>query len=114
MKNYVVNNYLIIECLPDLDGAHVKAARDLFESATDGQYQGVLVDMSGTRLIDSSGIGALVFLYKRLKTAKRALALIGLQGQPATLLKRLGFLDAVPEYGSLAAFMSAPNCETAA
>ena len=37
----------------------------------------VLVDMSSVEELDSSGIGALVFLYKRLKVENRQLALFG-------------------------------------
>ena len=53
----------------------------------------LLIDLSRVDLIDSSGIGILVFLAKRLKARKANLVLIGLNKQPLALFKSLSLND---------------------
>jgi anti-sigma B factor antagonist len=49
----------------------------------------VVVDLSALRLIDSSGVGTLVSLYKRLKTVGGKLVLEGVRDQPRQILQLL-------------------------
>ncbi|GAB3240239.1 STAS domain-containing protein [Pseudaeromonas pectinilytica] len=66
-----------------------------------GCAEEVLVDMSQVHFIDSSGIGALVFLYKRLLNAGCYLHLVCKPGQPRELLRLLHIDRSVPCYGSV-------------
>lgn len=50
----------------------------------------LLIDLSKVDLIDSSGIGILVFLAKRLKARGASLVIIGLNKQPLALFESLG------------------------
>jgi anti-sigma B factor antagonist len=47
------------------------------------------VDVSGLRLIDSSGVGAVVFLYKRAKEHGGVVTVQGLCEQPLAIFKLL-------------------------
>ncbi|MBL8670563.1 MAG: STAS domain-containing protein [Alphaproteobacteria bacterium] len=47
------------------------------------------LDLSSVYEIDTSGIGAIVFLMKRLRMAGSSLRLSGLAGQPRALLRSL-------------------------
>ncbi|MBY0610790.1 MAG: STAS domain-containing protein [Beijerinckiaceae bacterium] len=49
----------------------------------------VVLDVADVTFIDSSGIGGMVFLYKRLATRGRKLRLDGLTGQPLQMLQYL-------------------------
>jgi anti-sigma B factor antagonist len=53
----------------------------------------VTVDMAGVEFVDSSGVGALVFLHKRLLEAGHRLKVTGLRGQPLELLTYLRLAD---------------------
>ncbi len=47
------------------------------------------MDLGGVDFLDSSGIGAIVFLYKRLKAEGFNLSLSGVHGQPLEIIKLL-------------------------
>jgi anti-sigma B factor antagonist len=49
----------------------------------------VLVDLSGLRQIDSSGIGVLVSLFKRLRFTEGRVCFVGISGQPREVFKIL-------------------------
>ena len=67
----------ILKVRQQLEGYHLKA------------HHVLLIDLSRVDLIDSSGIGILVFLAKRLKTRSANLVLIGLNKQPLALFESL-------------------------
>lgn len=56
----------------------------------------VELDMTEVDFLDSSGVGAIVFLYKRLLTRKLGLTLVGANGQPARLLEFLRVPRVIP------------------
>lgn len=72
----------------DLDAAQVQDLRPQLEKLATSETD-VVIDFSKVEFIDSSGVGAIVFLFKRLKGANRALELKGVNGQPLELLTYL-------------------------
>jgi anti-sigma B factor antagonist len=54
----------------------------------------VLVDLSHLRLIDSTGVGAIVGLYKNVRAYEGSMAVVGVRDQPLAIL-RLLHLDRV-------------------
>jgi anti-sigma B factor antagonist len=48
-----------------------------------------VVDLSALRLIDSSGVGAVVFLYKKAKEYGGVVTVLGLCDQPLSIFKLL-------------------------
>ena len=56
----------------------------------------VFLDLQNVSFIDSSGVGAIVFLYKRLKENQRKLRITGAHGQPRELLELLRIHKAIP------------------
>lgn len=56
--------------------------------ATSGTLQ-VVVDLSELRLIDSSGVGAIVSLYKRLRALGGSLVVRGVRDQPLAIFRLL-------------------------
>ena len=56
--------------------------------------QRVIVDLSALRLIDSSGVGVLVSLYKRVRALGGDVRIVGVTDQPRAIFRLLR-LDAV-------------------
>ena len=67
----------ITEQRQTLDNIHTEVKHDL------------ILDLTRLDHMDSSGVGLLVYWYKRLKMSNRTMVLIGLNGQPAGLLRML-------------------------
>jgi anti-anti-sigma factor len=49
----------------------------------------VVVDCAGLDLLDSSGMGAIIALYKRLRALGGELQLLGVRDQPLTIFRQL-------------------------
>lgn len=62
------------------------------------EYIGLCIefDLEEVSFIDSSGIGAIVFLYKRMLEHNGSLKLKGVKGQPKELLTLLRVDNAIP------------------
>ncbi|WP_051311714.1 STAS domain-containing protein [Zooshikella ganghwensis] len=98
---YKFNDQDVIAFKSDLDIKTVQAAHPLIERAIEEADSNVLVDMSAVNFIDSSGITALLYLYKRLIKANRTLSLIGVKEQPLHLLHLFGVNQVLTFYDSL-------------
>ena len=55
-----------------------------------GSGDDILLDLGDVTFIDSSGVGGIVFLFKRLTSARKSLTLKNVGGQPFRLLTHLG------------------------
>jgi len=71
-----------------LDALAVEIMRPRFNSLVQDQAD-VVLDLQQVNFIDSSGIGAIVFLFKRLRALDRNLRLQGVHGQPRELFQHL-------------------------
>ena len=71
------------------DAQTVSALEADFQALIDENNGRIILDLNDVDFIDSSGIGSIVFLYKRLKVQRRDLILSGVNGQPARLIQSL-------------------------
>ncbi len=78
----------------DFDAAAVAVLKPAFEELAAGE-EDVVLDLSRVEFIDSSGVGAIVFLYKRLRARNLTLLLRDPKGQPLGLLSHLRMMDLV-------------------
>ncbi len=78
-----------LEIKGDFDAARVAAMRASLDQMADEDTDLVL-DLSECRFIDSSGVGAIVFLYKRKRARGYRVTAQGLDGHPLRLLRHLG------------------------
>jgi anti-sigma B factor antagonist len=78
----------------DMDAAAMRAQRSVCEALADGD-EDVSVDMSKVSFVDSSGVGAIVYMYKRLVANGHSLRLTGVKGQPLQLLTYLKLTDLI-------------------
>jgi stage II sporulation protein AA (anti-sigma F factor antagonist) len=91
------NTQLVVHLAGEFDAEGASQTRpELERIATDTHTDSVVVDLNGVTFLDSSGIGAIVFLFKRLKANNRQLRLSGAHGQPAELLQLLRIHKAIP------------------
>ena len=80
----------------ELDALSAGELRPLLDKVVEDQRRDVTVDLSELRLVDSSGIGALVSLYKRVRAGGGRLLFCGVTAQPLVIFKLLR-LDVVFE-----------------
>jgi anti-sigma B factor antagonist len=72
-----------------LDAVTAPDARPIVDQVINDQRIDVTVDVSQLRLIDSSGVGVIVSLYKRAKSYGGTVKVSGLKNQPLTIFKLL-------------------------
>ncbi len=85
----------------ELDAYEVQSIRPQLEDALAQPAQLIAVDASELSMVDSSGIGLLVYLFKQAKAKNVAFALVALQGQPAEMISFLKIDQRVPVHGSV-------------
>jgi len=56
----------------------------------------VILNMNLVSFLDSSGVGVIVFLYKRLKANGRTLEIVDVRGQPKELMELLRIDTVIP------------------
>ncbi len=70
-----------------LDAHTVTELRPELETLVADNPRRVIVDLSALRLIDSSGVGAIVSLYKRIRASGGQLSVTGMRDQPLAIFK---------------------------
>jgi anti-sigma B factor antagonist len=78
----------------ELDANTAPDIRPALDQIVADRRRRVTVDLSGLRLIDSSGVGALVSLYKRVRAQGGSVRIEGVSDQPLAIFRLLR-LDAV-------------------
>lgn len=89
------NENLLVKLSGEMDAQGCVTIRSELERIIEQLNTHILIDLSEVSFIDSSGIGAIVFLFKRLKQQNRSLELMGVQGQPQELMKLLRMDSAI-------------------
>ena len=88
---------LLILLSGDFDAAGSSTIRPELEQVAAGPGPAeVILDIGRVSFLDSSGVGAIVFLFKRLRMQNRRLRIRSAQGQPAQLLELLRVHKAIP------------------
>jgi len=85
----------------DFSGFAVDELKDKFEHLVEQDASSVVLDFSNTEFIDSSGIGAIVFLYKRIEKQSNSLSLLNVTGQPFKLMNLLRVDKTIPFIDSI-------------
>lgn len=85
----------------DFSGFTVDGFKDEFEKLVETDSKSIVLDLSKTEFIDSSGIGAIVFLYKRIEKKNHKLMLLNVTGQPYKLMALLRVDKTIPFVDSI-------------
>ena len=83
----------------NLDSLTVPEVRPVIEKIVASGIRKVALELSGLEVIDSSGIGAIVSLFKRVRGMSGDVKIVGVRGQPREILRLLGLeraFDIVP------------------
>lgn len=78
----------VIKIKQDMDAASMAEMKPMFEELADSRTD-VCFDLSGVDFLDSSGVGGIVFVFKRLRERSLKVSLLNVAGQPARLLRHL-------------------------
>jgi anti-sigma B factor antagonist len=78
----------------NLDSLTVPEVRPEIEKIVSSGARKVALDLTGLEIIDSSGIGAIVSLFKRVRGMGGDVKIVGVRGQPLEIMKLLGLLRA--------------------
>ena len=71
------------------DALSSPAARPMLDALVHERKSPITIDMSGLRSIDSSGVGAVVSVYKRVRAQGGRVTIAGLRGQPLAIFQLL-------------------------
>jgi anti-anti-sigma factor len=112
-ETYMLNNDFIIKLNDDFDADTVSIMKDDIEAYSKLRTN-IIFDLEQVQFIDSSGIGAIVFLYKRMIVKGFSVCVVGLTQQPLELFEML-FLDKTIDcYSSINCyFETSPNLQVA-
>jgi anti-sigma B factor antagonist len=84
-----VDGFLRIEIEGALDALTARDVRPVFDQVVAEKPKHVTLDLAKLTLIDSSGVGAIVSLFKRMKADGGQLVVAHAQEQPLAVLKLL-------------------------
>lgn len=95
----------------ELDALSAPELRPTIDFIVDEQKREITVDLSELRLIDSSGVGALVSLYKRVRANGGTVRFVGVTAQPLVIFKllRLDVVFGLAKDGPDAVYGLAPS-----
>ena len=79
----------IFTAFDDMGTSGIRKNQQVFEQLAAAK-ESVTIDMSNVRFIDGSGIGAMVYVKRRLNANGLDVNVINATGQPSTVLDNLG------------------------
>jgi anti-sigma B factor antagonist len=82
-------NESVLKIAGELDVVSTHDLKPVVGKITEARPSKVVVDLSHLRLIDSSGVGLIVSLFKTVRSYEGALAVVGVHDQPLEILKLL-------------------------
>jgi anti-sigma B factor antagonist len=85
----VENDAVVLNLRGELDAACVDEIRAVVDRLATAGHRSIIVDLSGLQVIDSSGIGSIVSLYKRVRGNGGTVRVRGAKDQPLAILRLL-------------------------
>ncbi len=87
---------LVLSINGDMDAIGCRDIQPTIDQVLQQEHQQVQIDLAQVAFLDSSGIGAIVYLYKRLIEKERTMEIKNAHGQPLELIKLLRIENAIP------------------
>jgi anti-anti-sigma factor len=107
-------SHLVVTITGELSGRFVTAIKEEFQHIHLEINDVLLLDVANMTAIDSSGIGLLVYIFKRIKPRNQHMILLGLKGQPKRIVKMAHIDRTIDCFDSLECFLAqqtTANCE---
>ena len=79
----------VIRLSGSLDALSTPELRPTIDTLVAEKRPAITVDLTDLRLIDSSGVGAIVSLYKRMRALGAKVEVVGLKDQPLAIFRLL-------------------------
>lgn len=114
LRHYPSGHAEVIETAPDLDVYTSAALRTLTITLTTSGRFHLVLDMTATRFVDTTGLGVLIGAVKRARVHGGSLGLACLQEQPLRALRVSGLARVMPVHETLAEALAAVPAETEA
>ena len=80
---------VVVTIKGELDANSAPSVRNQIDAIVDAQPAIVEIDLSSLRLIDSTGVGAIVSFFKRTRAYGGQFKVFGVQGQPRSIFELL-------------------------
>lgn len=99
------HNENIIYVSGEFDALGCQKTKKVWHALASNQQQTqIVLDLSRVTFLDSSGVGAIVFLFKKLRLEGKDLVITGVTGQAKDLLTLLRIDQAIAVFTSITAF----------
>lgn len=95
-------DHMVVTLEGELNSHTLAMHREALNKMVERSKQGVVLDLQRVTSLDSSGVGAIIFWLKHLRSRRLAFALTGLHGQPLKLAQLLRLDQTLRMYDSLA------------
>jgi anti-anti-sigma factor len=82
-------NAVTLHITGELDAVSVPDLRPVLDDLIGKGHKKIIVDLAGLRLIDSSGVGAIVYLFRRVRSLGGTVVVRGATDQPLAILRLL-------------------------
>ncbi len=89
LDKLIEDDAILLKISGELDSTTAPDVRTSFEEVLADKPKRVTLDLSALRVLDSSGVGAIVSLFKSVKAAGAKFEVTGVQGQPLSIFKVL-------------------------
>ncbi len=95
---------LIVTAGSEFDSIAVTQIRPQLLEAISSGTEDIVFDLSNTDFIDSSGMGLFIFCYKKLLAKEKRVGIVGLKGQPKSVIGLSQINKTVDVHDSIEAF----------
>ena len=79
--------FLVVRVQGEIDYSNFKDFRDILEGQDSPNSSGVIINLERVNFLDSSGLGALVRISRKIQGKRGFLKLVGVKGEVLNLLK---------------------------
>lgn len=99
LQNHLDSGVAVVEVTGEVDVATCSVLRDgLLRVVSDEDYRGLVVNLAGVHFIDSTGIGVLVGVWRRVRSTEGSLALAAPSRQVQSILDATGLTKVLSIY----------------
>lgn len=89
LEHEKINGAIVVRLRGEFDAAASDAVKSDFEALLGDDHPCMVLDLSDVNFIDSTGMGLIIYAFKRLQSGGKDFRVCGAKGQPLELFKLL-------------------------